>query len=460
MRDFKAALQKGLSGQLRRVQAEAAAAVMSAALAAADPHAAVVRSLHCQDGRLEVGQNTFHLADYQRVKVLAIGKAALAMTEGARCVLDDYLTGGLVVCKHLDPTAIGQLPGCIVVTAGNHPIPGEDSLQAGRQVAELLAGGAETDLVLCLLSGGGSALVTWPQVGVSLADMQTLTRQLLACGAAIEEINCLRKHLDRIKGGGLARLAAPARLVTLVLSDVVGSPLDVIASGPTVADPTSFADALAILQKYGLTEKVPQSVLQTLKSGAAGNLPETPKAGDQVLEHAMTWLAGDNYQAAQAAVHKARELGFQTLLMSTWLQGEAREAGGMLAAILRQMALSGEPLPRPACLIFGGETTVTLRGRGLGGRNQELALGAVRGLAGLPDVLLAALGTDGEDGPTDAAGAFVTGQTHSAAQQQGLSSAAFLAENDAYHYFDALQGLLHTGPTGTNVNDLTFLFAF
>jgi hydroxypyruvate reductase len=457
---YQQTLQAAFGKWLHGSQAQMAAEVVDAALAAVDPEAAVLRSVERCGAQLVIEGQTLALDAFRRVKVAAIGKAALAMTRGLLQRVGDKITAGVVVCKHMDADAYSLLPGQIQLAQGNHPVPGEDSIAGGKLLAELLADGEEDDLVVCLISGGGSALVTWPQEGVSLADLQALTRELLACGAAIEEINCLRKHLDRVKGGGLARLAAPARLVTLVLSDVVGSPLDVIASGPTVADPTSFTEALGILEKYGLLDQTPASILSTLQAGAAGRLAETPKPGDALLQRTQTFLVADNYRGAQAAVKRARELGFHSQLVTIFLQGEAREAGGMLAGILRQVAMSGEPLARPACLIFGGETTVTIRGQGKGGRNQELALGAVTGLDGLEDVLLAALGTDGEDGPTDAAGAFACGQMRAAAVERGLAVDAYLGENDAYHFFAEMHGLLMTGPTGTNVNDLTFLFAF
>ena len=457
---FKQALQRGFVAWLDEEQAKLAADVMDAALQAVEPQAVVGRNVQRSGERLMIGDVALNLDEFRQVKVVALGKAALAMTYGLLPALADRITEGLVVCKHLYPNAYSQIPKKIRVVQGNHPVPGEGSLAAGKLLADLLAGSDERDLVICLISGGGSALVSLPQAGVSLDDLQLLTRQLLACGAAIDEINCLRKHLDQIKGGGLAQMAAPARLVTLAISDVVGSSLDVIASGPTVADPTSFADALRVLEKYDLMGRVSKSVLVTLQAGCAGDLMETPKPGDEVVARTRTMLVADNDLAAQTAVEQARQKGFHAQLMTTSLTGEARETGVLLANLFRQLAANGEPLERPACLVFGGETTVTLHGKGLGGRNQELALSAAAVLAGLPDVMLASLGTDGEDGPTDAAGAFVTGQTFAAALEKGLSPDAFLTENDAYHFFAEIQGLIMTGPTGTNVNDLVFLFAF
>jgi glycerate 2-kinase len=270
----------------------------------------------------------------------------------------------------------------------------------------------------------------------------------------------LRKHLDVVKGGGLARLAAPAQLLTLALSDVVGDPLDVIASGPTVPDRSTFAEAWQILQRYDLLERVPPAVTEYLQRGLSNEIPETPKVGDPAFSAVQNVIVGSNLQAAQAALAQARQEGLNTLLLTTSLEGEARQAGQFMAAIARQIVATGEPVKRPACIVAGGETTVTLRGTGKGGRNQELALGAVKKMAGLPDAILVGLATDGGDGPTDAAGAVVTGQTLDEARQAGLDPEAFLRENNAYRFFEALGDLLRPGPTRTHVNDLAFIFVF
>jgi hydroxypyruvate reductase len=317
------------------------------------------------------------------------------------------------------------------------------------------------DLVIVVISGGGSALLTAPAEGLALADLQALTNALLACGANIQEINTLRKHLDGIKGGGLARAAFPADVLTLILSDVIGDPLDVIASGPTVPDPTTFADALGVLERYRLVEQIPQTVLHHLRQGAGGLSPETPKPGEPLFDHVQNVIVGSNRQAALAAVAQARLEGMNSLLLTSYLQGEASQAGRFAAALARQIAGQGEPLSRPACLVLGGETTVTLsNSTGLGGRNQELALGSVLDLAGLPGVVIVTLATDGGDGPTDAAGAVVTGETLGRALALGLAPHQFLAQHDAYHFFEPLGDLLRPGPTLTNVNDLVFVFAF
>jgi hydroxypyruvate reductase len=308
----------------------------------------------------------------------------------------------------------------------------------------------KNDLLLCLISGGGSALMTAPHPGLGLEDLQSLTRALLACGARIDEINTLRRHLDQVKGGGLARAAFPAQVVSLILSDVVGNPLEAIASGPTAPDPSPRAEALGVLEKYHLTEKVPAAILRGLESA-----PETPKPGDGLFERVQNVLVGSNFLAAQAALAQAEVDGLQTTFLGDAWQGEAREVAHTFCDRLKTIS------KRPICMIAGGETTVTLnQAKGLGGRNQELALAAVEKLAGLENVLLVSLATDGEDGPTRAAGAVVSGETWQRAQESGLQPSEYLGRHDSYHFFERLGDGLQPGPTGTNVNDLTFLFAF
>ncbi len=283
---------------------------------------------------------------------------------------------------------------------------------------------------------------------------------MLACGAQIDEINTIRKHLDGVKGGGLAGAAFPARMITLVLSDVVGNPLDMIASGPTVADPTTYGDAKAILEKYQLWQKIPVSISAVLKAGLAGEHPETRKPGSACFEQAQVLIVGSNYQAACAGIAAAQELGMQAQILTTSLQGDAFNSGRFLASILRQISETGQPFARPICLIAGGETTVVVQGDGLGGRNLEVALGAVTELGGVERVALVTLATDGEDGPTDAAGAVVTGSTLEQALDKGLKVEDYRLNSDSYHYFKRSGALIKIGSTGTNVNDLAFLFAF
>lgn len=434
---------------------KAMARVMAAALAAVDPAQATAVSLRREGDWLIAGERRYDLRAFERVWLVGAGKAGAAMAQAAAAILGDRLSGGIVVVKD-DGAPLPAIPGVTLVQAA-HPTPDERSVAAGRQIAALLAQAGERDLVIALISGGGSALLNLPVPGVTLADLQRLTAELLACGAPIGAINTLRKHLDQLKGGGLARLTAPATLITLILSDVVGSPLDVIASGPTVADPTTFADALALLDHYELRDRCPPAIRAYLTAGARGEQPETLKPGDPLLATVQNVLIGSNAQAAQAALAAAQAAGFHTLLLTTSLEGEAREVGKVLAAIAREIATSNQPLARPACVIAGGETTVTLRGTGKGGRNQELALSAALALEGLADAAVIALATDGGDGPTDAAGAVATGATVTRARALGLDPLDHLRRNDAYPFFAALDDLLRPGPTGTNVNDLAFV---
>jgi glycerate 2-kinase len=350
--------------------------------------------------------------------------------------------------------------GPVQVVEAGHPLPDEAGVAGAQRIAELLSAAKDRDLVLAVVSGGGSALLTLPAAALTLADLQVTTDLLLRSGATIVELNTVRKHLSQVKGGGLARLAGPALVIGLILSDVVGDPLDVIASGPTVPDATTFADAWAVLERYDLMGRVPTAVRERLRAGVEGRLPETLKPGNPLLSQVHNVIVGSNRLAAEGAVKAAQANGLGAMLLSTFVEGEAREVARVAAALAKEVVRHNRPVSRPACLVWGGETTVTVRGHGQGGRNQELALSAAQSMAGLPNVLLATLGTDGTDGPTDAAGAVATGETVARAHALGLDPMAHLADNDAYPFFDALDDLIRTGPTGTNVNDLLFLFAF
>ena len=420
-----------------------------AALTAVDPGAAARRHVRREGDWMVVADRRYDLREYERIFVVGGGKAAVPMAHAMASILGDRLTEGIVVTKygHIGDVHVSDL-GFRVIEAG-HPVPDENSVRGARAVAELAGQATARDLVICLISGGGSALLTLPAPGLDLDDLQALTDGLLRSGATINEMNAVRKHCSGIKGGQLARLVAPATLVTLILSDVVGDPLDVIASGPTVPDPTTVATARAVLERYGNP--------WGFENPQGFEFLETPKAGDPAFERVQNVVVGSNRLAALAAVGKARELGYDALLLGTYVEGEAREVAKVAAALAKGMRAHGDPLSPPACLVWGGETTVTIRGQGKGGRNQELALAAALQLSGWPGVLVMALATDGTDGPTDAAGAIVTGETVARAQAQGLDPHAALAANDSYHFFDALGDLIHTGPTGTNVNDLLFV---
>lgn len=427
--------------------------IREAALRAVDPAAAVRRHLQIIEGELHVAGESWSLAALERIWLLSAGKAAAPMAAAAGELLEPYLKAGLVVTKYAHATG-ATLPARVQVIEAGHPVPDEAGHRGAAAMLELLAESASRDLVLVLLSGGGSALLPLPVPGVTLPELQATTELLLRSGATIAELNAVRKHLSRLKGGQLARAAAPAPLVALILSDVVGDPLDVIASGPTVPDPTTYADAWAVLGRYDLRSEVPATVSAHLRAGLAGERPETPKPGAALFEQVHNQLIGSNRQAALAAVETARRLGYPTLLLTTFMEGEAREVARVAAALAKGLRRHGDPLKPPACLVWGGETTVTVRGAGKGGRNQELALAAAQALAGWEEIAIMALATDGTDGPTDAAGAVIDGSTVRRARELGLKPQAALDQNDAYPLLAATGDLLRLGPTGTNVNDL------
>ena len=425
--------------------------ILAAAITAVEPGAAVRRFVQRDGDMLTISGRAYNLQSFHRVVLLGIGKASVAMSTTLAGILGARLDAGLVITKHV--SAIPHFP--FTILEGGHPVPDERSLGAGKKTIELVSDLQADDLLFCLISGGGSALVTAPVDGVSLADIQVLTSALLACGAHIGEINTLRRRLDKVKGGGIVKMATGATIVSLILSDVIGNPLEAVASGPTAPDPATRADALSILAKYELENRIPISILRSLKSS-----PEMPKPGDPIFEKVQNVIVGSNLLAAQAALAQAEAEGFHTYLLRTDLQGEARDAAFELATFLRHARLTGDPLQGPACIVAGGETTVTLKGNGKGGRNTELALAAVNELADFPGVMLATLATDGEDGPTEAAGAVVTGKTFRRATGLDLHPGDFLERNDSYSFFSALDDLLKPGQTGTNVNDLVFLFIF
>jgi hydroxypyruvate reductase len=430
----------------------ALARLQRAALRAADPAEAVYKAASRVGDQLLVGDRAYFLRDFAGVHVVGAGKAAAPMAEAVSEVLRDDLTDGLIITKygHLDRT----LPDRIQVREAGHPVPDESSAASTARLAALLQSTGARDLVIVVLSGGGSALMTRPAAGLSLADLQATTQVLLRAGATIHQINAVRKHLDEIKGGGLARLANGATIVTLILSDVIGDDLSVIASGPTVPDPSTFEDAWRVVEQFNLIDHIPTAVRDHLQRGRRGEIADTPKPGDPMFARVQTVIIGSNAQAAQAAEAEAQRLGFNTLLLSARVQGEAREVARVAAAIAQEIQYADRPVRKPGCVIMGGETTVTVTGRGRGGRNQELALAAAGAIDGLPHTLIASFGTDGTDGPTDAAGAMATGETVGRGRAIGLEAAAYLANNDSYTYFKALGDLIVTGPTGTNVNDV------
>jgi hydroxypyruvate reductase len=413
-----------------------ARAIFRAALAAADPAGAVKRYL---------SRRSF--TRYRHIYVLGAGKAGASMAQAAERVLGRRITAGLINVKYGHTARLRH----IELNECGHPVPDEAGARGAARIAAIAESAGKDDLVLCLISGGGSALLPLPAEGITLAEKQEVTRQLLACGANIHEMNALRKHISRIKGGQLARLAAPAMVEALLLSDVIGDNLDVIGSGPTAPDASTFADVAAILAKYKM--QPPPSVRTHIDRGVRGEIPETPKPGDPLFARVRNTVIGSNRLALDAAARAARALGYRTLILSSEIQGETREIACMHAAIASEIRRTGRPVKPPACVITGGETTVTLRGKGLGGRNQEFVLAAAIDIAGLDRTVVFSAGTDGTDGPTDAAGAIADGDTF----RRAPNAQQYLDANDSYHYFEPLGDLVITGPTNTNVMDVRII---
>jgi hydroxypyruvate reductase len=433
----------------------AAAAILEEALVAAAPARLVEKHLRVRGGALEAAGVRFRTSR-GRIAVVAAGKAAVPMARTAESRLGRHLSGGVAVTN----ADAGGLERMRVLTA-SHPVPDARGLAAAREIEELARGLGPDDLLLVLLSGGASALLPAPAEGLTLDDKQRTTGVLLRGGATIHELNAVRKHLSRLKGGGLARVAAPARVVTLVLSDVVGDDLSTIASGPTSPDPTTYADALAVLTRRGLLTEVPRAVRARLEAGVRGEQPETPKPGERFFRRVTARIVGSNRLSVAAAAREARRQGLRPMVLTTHLEGEAREAARVLVAILRECVESGRPAATPVCLLAGGETTVAVSGAGRGGRNQELAVAAAEALAGFgAPAVVASFGTDGIDGASDAAGGVVDDETTARAAALGLAPpAAFLGDNDTRNFLGPLGDLIFTGPTGTNVCDVVVALA-
>jgi hydroxypyruvate reductase len=429
--------------------------IFDAALAAVDPYSAVLKAVRVEDEQLHVGGVRYDLDAYDRIIVVGAGKATARMALAVESLLCERISSGLIIVKeeHTAPLTI------IEQVEASHPVPNEAGIAGTQRILDMVRAADENTLVICLLSGGASALLVATVEGVTLQDKQEATRLLLNAGASIFELNAVRKHLSSVKGGRLAQAAYPAQLVTLIISDVIGDPLDVIASGPTSPDQATFADAWNVIEKFGLQEKLPPRVSDYLQRGIAGQVPETVKENDPTLDNAHNEIIAGISQALTAATEKAGRLAYVSRTISDTLQGEARDAARFLAQAARAELDAMKPNER-GCLLCGGETTVTVRGTGKGGRNQEFALAFALEIEGLRGVSLLSAGTDGSDGPTDAAGAMVDGNTASRARRLGLDPLRYLDNNDAYTFFqqfDAASGAhchIKTGPTGTNVMDI------
>jgi hydroxypyruvate reductase len=430
-----------------------AARIWSAALRSVDP-AIAVRKIMKRDGSvLEINRRRIDLAGIRKLWVLGAGKAVAPMGQAVEKILGRYLSGGILATKYGHGLPLKKLD----IIEAAHPLPDSNSLASAARIISLAKDRlAPDDLVLCLLSGGASSLFVSPAEGISLEDKLECTRLLLNNGADIYELNAVRKHLSSLKGGGLARLLAPTPAIGLILSDVVGDDLGTIASGPLAPDGTTFADCLDIIHRLQIADQIPPAVMRRFELGAAGRINETPKKEDPVFGRIANFLIGSNSQACAAAAKAARSLGYSVMILTSRLEGDNEEAARFHMSIAGEIVFQGRPLRRPACIISGGETTVKIRGKGKGGRNQEFALHCARPLARLPSpCLVASIGTDGTDGPTDAAGAIADNTTLTRSIKHG---ADFLSQsvssNDSYHFFERLGDLIITGPTRTNVMDL------
>lgn len=429
--------------------------LLETAITAVNPQKLIKNRVRLQDNKINIGQQQIRLDRYNRIIVIGGGKASGAMAEAIEEILGPCIDAGLVNVPEgsLHKFRVKQ----IELNEAGHPIPNERGQRGVQKIFKLLTNVDEKTLVILLLSGGGSALLPLPQHGITLEEIKLATNLLLKCGATINEINVVRKHISQIKGGRLAVASHPATMLSLILSDVIGDPLSSIASGPTVPDPSTFSDAIQVLERYEILEDTPHSIRRYLKDGLIGKSAESPKAGDPRFSKVKNLILGNNEVALEAAKEKAEEMGFNSLILSSYISGEAREVGIVLASIAQELIKRDKPIPKPAVILAGGETTVTVKGKGKGGRNGELVLSACRGLKSLEGVALASIGTDGIDGISDSAGAIIDGVTYQRARENKLNPLEYLENNDSHHFFKKLGDLIYTGPTGTNVNDIMIL---
>jgi len=427
--------------------------IFQAGLRSVDSFSAVRKHFSLVKNIIKVNGIEYPLDDYNNIYVLGAGKATAAMAQAVEEVLSKRITAGFINVKYGHTRPLKY----ITVKEAGHPLPDAAGLQGSEKIIRLLQAAGEKDLIIFIISGGGSALLPSPVPGLTLKDLQKTTQTLLEVGANIDEINTLRKHLSRLKGGRLAKLAYPATLISLILSDVVGDNLGSIASGPTAPDESFYHNCIRIIDKFDIRKKIPKRVLDYFVSGQNGKVEETVKSEDPVFRQVQNVIIGSNIQAVKEAKRRAETLGYNCLILSSSMEGEAKEVAKMHASIAKEIISTKNPLPPPACVISGGETTVTLRGYGIGGRNQEFALAAAIEIDGLDNTLILSCGTDGTDGPTDAAGAFADGQTLNRAKQKQMDADKYLLDNNSYSFFKALDDLVLTGPTFTNVMDLRFI---
>ncbi len=424
--------------------------IFQSGLVSADPAIAIKYHLKIHKDTLTIGDLTFNLDDFEEILVIGSGKASAAMAKELENILGSNISRGRINVKY-DHTA--TLEYIELVEAG-HPIPDENGRAGAMKLFEMAKNAHDKTLIFCLISGGGSALSPLPCDGISLAQKQETTRILLSCGASIHEINTIRKHLSLIKGGRLAKAALPATVISLILSDVVGDDLDIIASGLTVPDSSTFKDCKDIIDSYNIASKLPKNIRNHINKGCAGKIGETPKPPDPCFKKVHNIIIGNNINSLTTAKAKAQSLGYNTIILSSLIEGETREIAKMHSAIAKEILKTGNPFPMPGCIISGGETTVTMDDHGRGGRNQEFVLSSAIEIAGENNIIVLSCGTDGTDGPTNAAGAIADNDTLKRARNLGISAKKHLNAHDSYHFFKILDDLIITGPTHTNVMDM------
>ncbi|MFC1867132.1 glycerate kinase [Thermodesulfobacteriota bacterium] len=432
--------------------------LFNASLRQVNPYEAIRRFVRVDGNTLILGregqpQTELDLGDYQQIFLVGGGKATAPMAKAMEDILGDRIDRGIINVKY----GFTEKLSFTEIIEADHPLPDRNGVAGTRKILDLLDNAGEKDLIFSLISGGGSALLPHPAGQISLEEKQAVTKNLLECGASIDEINSIRKHISASKGGQMARTAYPATTVNLMLSDVVGDRMDVIASGPFVPDMSTFRESWQIFEKYRL-EDIPVNVRDHLKRGMEGSVPETPKEGESIFDRVFNFVIGSNIHALEAAGVEAEKSGYNTLILSSMIEGETRDVARVHTAIVREILKTGRPVDPPCCIISGGETTVTIRGKGLGGRNQQFCLVAAAEIADLaPRVVILSGGTDGNDGPTDAAGAIVDPLTIKRGIEKGMDSSEYLSNNDSYHFFEKINELLITGPTNTNVMDVRII---
>ncbi len=427
--------------------------ILNSLLIAINPKHLIEKGVSIKKGNLRLWDYCIKLKDIGKIYVIGGGKASGEMAFALEKILGDRIEKGFVNVKYGHSVKTKK----IIINEAGHPYPDENGVAGVKEIFKILENLKEEDLVIALISGGGSALLPCPVDEISLSDKKITTKLLLNAGADIGELNCVRKHLSKIKGGRLSAAVYPARIISLILSDVIGDKLDVIASGPTYPDSTTFKDALNVIRKYDLCKRIPEKVLLYLESQQNKLNNETYKQNDKVFDNTINIIIGNNALAVNAIANASKELGYKPLILTTSMEGEAKEVGKVIGAIAKEIKKSGNPLKGKSCVIMGGETTVTVKGNGSGGRNQELVLSAAMTISGCDGIMVISFGTDGTDGPTDAAGAMCDGYTLERANRLCLNPVSYLIRNDAYNFFKKVGGLIKTGPTFSNLMDISFI---